>query len=152
MLPKIHFLIGLIFTIIFHFIFPQISFFYLSLIFFSSFLIDVDHVIYYAVKEKNLNPYKASSWFKNHLNQTMSLPMNERKKIYTGFYFFHGIEWLVILFFLGIYVNQIFSFIFIGFFLHMVVDIPSEILLKRTFDKSSLIWNIYRFKKLKKLN
>ncbi len=152
MLPKIHFIIGLLFIIILHFIFPLISFLNLMIILFSSVFIDVDHVFYYIVKEKNINPWKAYSWFKSHLNHTLSLPMNERKKIYTGFYFFHGVEGLILLFILGTYVNQIFYFVFIGFFLHMAVDIPSEIFLKRTADKSSLIWNYHRFKLLNRSN
>lgn len=147
MLPKYHILFGFLFVILLYLLFPQLNFLALSIIFFSSFLIDVDHMFYYSIKKKNLNPLKAYLWFVNNVKRTLSLPMNERKKIYSGFYIFHGVEWIIILFLLGVFIHPFFTYIGIGFVFHMLVDIPDEIHKKRTFDKFSLIWNYYRFKK-----
>jgi hypothetical protein len=150
MLPKIHLFIGIIFVILIHFIFPQLTIIYLLIILFSSVLIDADHYLYYILKEKNLNLVSCYKWYREHLKRTLSLPMSERKKIYSGFYLFHGIEWIIILFLLGNYTLSIFSYVALGFLLHWVVDTPHEFYIKRTKDKSSLIYNIYRFRKLQK--
>jgi len=150
MLPKYHILFGSIFITILYFLFPQIGLLNLTIIFLSSVLIDSDHVIYYFFKKKNLNPFNAYHWFIDNVKKTLSLPMSERKKIYSGFYLFHGIEWIILLFLLGIYLSPFFLYISIGFAFHMILDIPDEIYQKRTVDKISLIWNYYRWRKLKK--
>jgi len=100
------------------------------------------------MRTKDLNFHKCYKWYDKHLKETLVLPMNERKKRYTGFYLFHGIEPLIILFLLGISVSQFFLFIFVGFLLHFVVDVPHEYYIKRTIQKSSLIYNYSQFKKL----
>jgi len=146
--PKVHFIIGVLFIIILHFIFPQITFLSLLIILFSSVLIDGDHYIYYIIKKRNFNLFKCYRWYQNHFHKTINIPMSERKKIYTGFYLFHGIEMLIILFLLGTYVNQFFIFIFIGFSIHLFLDIVFEIYFKHTIDKISIIYSYYRWKKL----
>lgn len=147
--PKIHIIVGILLTILLYFIFPQISLLNLFIIISSSVLIDGDHYLYYMFKKKNLNPIKCYKWYKEHIKKTFSLPMEERKKIYSGFYLFHGIEWIIILFLLGIYFFPVLSYVSLGFLLHFLVDAPSEFYFKRTKDKSSLIYNYYRFKKLR---
>jgi len=151
MLPKYHFLFGIIFVIVLHFFFPQISFFGLSIIFLSSFLIDVDHVFYYFLKEGILNPFKAYTWAIKRTHAFHKLSRSQRKKFYSGFFLFHGIEWLIILFLLGTYVSRFFIFIFVGFSFHFIIDTIYEIYDKGTVDKISLFWNFYRFKKLKNM-
>jgi len=150
--PKIHIFAGIVLITFLHFIFPSLTLFNLSIIFFSSWLIDVDHYFYYIAKEKDFNLTKCYEWHKLHLHETMNLPMNERKKRYTGFYIFHGVEPLIILFLLGIFVSQFFFFIFIGTFFHMFMDVPHEYYIKRTIQKSSLIYNYIQWKKLEKMN
>lgn|SRR4030042_214059 len=149
MLPKYHFIFGLSFVIFLYFLFPQISLLGLSIIFLSSFFIDVDHYLYYFLKEKNLNLKRGYNWYKNKIKRTYSLPMSERKKIYSGFYLFHGIEWIILLFLLGYFISSFFTFIAIGFLFHLIVDVFHEIYFKRSIDKSSLIYNYYRWRKLK---
>jgi hypothetical protein len=148
MRPKAHFFIGIIFIIFLHFIFPQITFLNLMIILFSSVLIDVDHYFYYIAKTKNFSLIKCYQWFDSHLRKTLALPLSERKKIHSGFYIFHGVEMLVITFLLGIFVSQLFIFIFVGFFLHFVVDVPHEYYIKRTIHKISIIYSYYAWKKL----
>jgi hypothetical protein len=147
--PKIHIIFGVIFVLIFHIIFPYVNFFNLSIIFFSSWLIDVDHYFYYIIKKRDLSIIKAYDWYLRGVRKTCHLPLNERKKIYTGFYMFHGIEPLIILFLFGISVSSFFTFIFIGFAFHLILDIPSEIKIKGTFQKISLIYSYSQFRKIK---
>ena len=150
MRPKIHLIAGIIFVILLNFIFPQIGFLNLSIILLSSVLIDGDHYLYYILRTGNFNLIKCYNWYNAHLKKTLNLPISERKKIYTGFYLFHGIEPLIILFLLGVSISQFFLFIFIGFAFHMVLDIPSEIIIKGTFHKTSLIYSYTQFRKLEK--
>jgi hypothetical protein len=146
--PKSHFIIGLIFIIFLHFIFPQITFLNLLIILFSSVLIDGDHYIYYIIKKRDFNLFKCYNWYKKETDKTSHLPMSERKKRYTGFYIFHGVEILIILFLLSNYVSQFFFFIFIGFSLHLFFDVISEIYFKHTIHKISIIYSYYQWKKL----
>ena len=150
MRPKIHLIVGIFFVIVLNFIFPQIGFLNLSIILFSSVLIDGDHYLYYILRTGNFNLIKCYKWYDTHLKKTLNLPINERKKIYTGFYLFHGIEPLIILFLFGISFSQFFMFIFIGFLLHFIVDIPHEYYVKRTLHKISLIYSYTQFRKLEK--
>jgi hypothetical protein len=150
MLPRKHIIIGILFVIAIYFLFPTITLFSLLIIFSSSVLIDVDHYFYYILRRKDFNFIRCYKWYKENRKKVLSLPMNERKKRYSGFYMLHGIELIIILLVLGFYINSLFFFISIGFLLHFLVDTPNEFYEKRTMDKSSLIYNFYRFRKLRK--
>lgn len=150
MRPKIHLIIGIIFVILLKLFFPNLTWISLSIILFSSVLIDGDHYFYYILRTKNFNLIKCYTWYKKHLEETLALPMSERKKRYTGFYIFHGIEPLIVLFLLGIFISQFFIFVFIGFFLHFIVDVPHEYYIKRTLHKISLIYSYTQFERLEK--
>ena len=152
MRPNVHIIFGIFFAFLIYFIFSQISLIGLLIIFFSSVLIDVDHYFYYFIRTKNLNLTKCYSWYDAHLRKILSLPMSGRKKAYTGFYLFHGIEWLTILFLLSKFVFPNFIFLFIGFLLHWIIDAPHEYYIKRTLHKSSLIYNYMQWKKLVRKN
>jgi hypothetical protein len=140
MLPKAHIIFGAFLTLLLHFAFPGVSLFYLAIVLLSSVLIDGDHYFYYIFKTGNLNPIKAIKWHKEHMKKTFSLSMNERKKIYTGFYFLHGIEWIIIFALLGRFVFPVLTYVSIGFLFHFAIDIPAEFYSKRTIHKSSLIY------------
>jgi len=148
MLPKYHIFLGFIFILFLYFFFPQISLLGLVIIFISSILIDIDHYLYYIFKKKDLNPYNAYVWHIKEWKRINKLPRKQRKTLYTGFYLFHGIELLIILLLLGIYINYFFIFIFIGFSFHLITDIIHEIYFKETIDKISLIWSYFRWKKI----
>ncbi len=149
MLPKYHIFFGIIFILVLYFLFPQLSLLSLLVIFLSNVFIDIDHGLYYLLKKKDINPLRCYNWYKDNIRKTLSLPMKERKKIYSGFYLFHGIEILAILFFLGRYINPLFTMILIGFSFHMLIDIPDEIYKKRTIHKISLVYNLYKWKELR---
>ena len=147
MLPKYHILFGLIFVAILYLIFPSISVLGLIIIFLSSVLIDVDHVLYYSFKKRNLNPIKAYKWYMERLKEFKKLSREQRRNFHPGFYLFHGVEWLILLFFLGTYLPFLF-FIFLGFSFHLLLDIIYEFYDIHTTYKMSLILNRCKYKKL----
>ena len=148
MLPKYHIFLGFFFIIFLYFLFPQISLIGLLIIFFSSFLIDVDHYLEYVFRKKDFSLIHAYNFHKKRLNKFLCLSKKQRKKCHNGVYFFHGIEWLIILFLLGYYLNNFFIFVLIGFSFHLIIDIMHEIYLKGTIDKISVLWSYYKYKKL----
>ena len=54
MYPKHHILLGFIFSVFVFILFPKIGILGVSIIFLSSFLIDVDHYIGYAIRKRDL--------------------------------------------------------------------------------------------------
>ncbi len=150
MLPQSHFILGVFFVVFLYFFFsPTISIFGLGVILLSSVLIDFDHYVYYILKKKNLNLLEMYKWYIKYSRKICSLDKKERKKVYLGIYFLHGVESLTLLFFLGTYISQFFIFIFIGFFFHLVMDFIAEIIFEQRIDKISFIYNFFAFKKLK---
>ncbi len=144
-----HFFFGILFAALLYFLFsPIISLLGLLIIFLSSVFIDVDHYFYYIYKRRNLSPIKAYRWYMRSVHKFRSIPKERRKEIYIGFCIFHGIEMLIILFLLGLYVSPIFNFILIGFLFHLSADLVSETILGQRLDKISIIQNFLRNKKL----
>lgn len=149
MLPKTHFILGIIFvSCLYLFFYPYISILGLLVIFLSSVLIDIDHYFYYIFKKRDLNLFRAYKWYIKNARKLCSLKREQMKNLYIGIYFFHGVEILIILLLLGIYIHSFFIFIFFGFLFHLVVDILAGILFEQRFDKISFIYNILTFKKL----
>jgi hypothetical protein len=145
MLPKYHIILGIFFVAVIYFIFPEINLFYLAIVLLSSILIDADHYFYYILKTKNLSLPNALKWYNEKRKVMLSLSKKERKKIYSGFYIFHGIEWIITLALLGRFVFPILTYVSIGFLFHFAVDTPHEFYFKRTIQKSSLIYMAYLF-------
>lgn len=150
MYVKHHIILGGLFSLILFLVFPAIGLIEFSLIFLSSFLIDVDHYTYYVYKKKDLSLKKAYKWFMKMEKKLLSLPRNQRNKISSNLVFLHGIEMLILLFLLG-FVSKYFFFIFIGFSFHLLLDMVKETSYHDRIDKFSLIYDYFKFKKLKKL-
>jgi len=146
MLPQKHILLGLIFAIVIFFLFPSVGILNASIIFLSSFLIDVDHYIYYVFKKKNLNLFKAYHWFKHNTRRCKTLSKEQKQKVHFGTYFLHGIETLILLFVLGNFLSPIFYFILIGFTFHMTLDLTVEIIFENKFNKISSIYTFLKSK------
>jgi hypothetical protein len=145
---KFHILLGIVSSILLHFLLPGLNSLNILILFFSSFLIDIDHYLYYVYKKKNLNPYKAYKWFKKNIRKFhFSLNKEQQKKTYVGIYLFHGIESLIILFLLGNYFSFLFFFVLIGFIFHLSIDLIYEKILHQRLDKFSFIYNCISFKK-----
>ena len=100
MLPKHHIIIGFLFSAFLFYSFPQLNLFGCFIIFLSTFLIDVDHYLYYVFLKKDLSLKRAYRWFIAKHNEEKDLTRQERKKNPLTPMFFHGIEILVILYFL----------------------------------------------------
>lgn len=148
MIPKRHIILGFLFSLILYLCVSKINLIDASIIFLSSFLIDIDHYIFYAFKKKSFNLKKSIKYFFRMRKKRNKLSLEKRNKVYNGFYFLHGIEWLIILFLLGIFLSRYFILIFIGFSFHIFLDLldfkPGE-----RIDKISVIYDWFKFKKLK---
>ena len=144
MLPKTHAIFGIIFATIVFFLFPSVGILGATIIFASSFLIDVDHYIYYIYKKKNLNLIRAYHWFKKNTKRCKTLTKEQKEKVHFGTYFLHGAEILILLFILGNFLSYIFFFILIGFTFHMILDLSSEIILENKFNKISVIYTFLK--------
>jgi hypothetical protein len=148
-LPKHHILLGFIFSLILFLIFPSINLIGAGIIFLSSFLIDVDHYIYYVLNKKGVSLRKAINYFLTKRKKLRNMNTKKRKKFYSSLCFLHGIEILIILFIAGIFISKYFLLIFIGFTFHMFLDIIEEIHNNLRIDKISVIYDWFKFKKLK---
>ena len=146
MLPKYHIVLGFLFSLILFLIFPSISILGASVIFFSSFLIDVDHYLFYVFKNKIFSIKKAYNYFFELRKKAMTKSLKEKRiKIANPLmYPFHGIEVLLILFLLGFFINKIFLFIFIGFSFHLFLDIVEQIHYGFRISKISLIFDFVK--------
>jgi len=149
MLPKHHILLGLIFSGILFYFFPQIGIAGFIIILLSTILIDTDHYLYYIYKKKKYSLAKAYKWFSESKKKMRALSRKQRNEFYTGFCFLHGIEVLAILFVLGKFISVYFYYVLIGFAFHIILDIIHQKTLHDRWDKFSLIYDYYKFKKLK---
>ena len=144
MLPKYHILLGFIFSLILYLIFPFIGFLGFFIIFFSSFLIDVDHYLYYIFKKKDFNLKKAYKYFFEKRKKIISSTKFVNDVPNPAMYFFHGIEILLVLFILGIFISKNFLFIFIGFSFHLFLDILEQIYYGFRIAKISLVYDFIK--------
>lgn len=149
MLVKYHIFLGFILSLILFLILPNIGLIGAGVIFLSSFLIDFDHYAYYVLKKKDTSLRRALKYFFANRKKLISMKVKERKKFYSGFFFLHGIESLIILFIAGIFISKYFLLIFIGFTFHIFLDIIEETYNNFRMDKISTIYDWFKFKKLK---
>ena len=105
MLPIVHIAFGILLSIILYPIFG----FYIIIIFLSSFLIDVDHFLWYGFKYKNWN---LKDSYKFYIENT---------KYKDVLHIFHTIEFLILVILLTLYF-RFFLFILIGIGLHYILD------------------------------
>jgi len=152
MYPSRHIFFGLCFTILLHLLFPVVSLFELSLFFLSSFLIDTDHYLYYVIKKRDLRLNRAYKWFVSKRKKYLVLSVDNRKKYYSSFCFFHGIESILFFVLLGIFFNKFFLFIAFGMLLHLILDLYEAIfVVKSRIDKISIIYDYFKLKSLNPL-
>jgi hypothetical protein len=151
MVPKYHIILGFLFSSILFLICPSITFLSAGIIFLSSFLIDIDHYIYFAFKKRDLSPRRAVKWFFKKKKVFLKIPKEKRNSYYSGFYFLHGLESILILFFLGLFISDIFLFIFIGFLFHLILDFIEEATSDKRIDKISIIYDFIKFKQFKEI-
>ena len=115
MLPKHHIIYGAIFSLLLLSFF-QISYVSAMLVFLSSFLIDFDHYLIYAIRKKDFSLKNSFNYFFN-----MQSKYKKEKNIKAPLSFLHTIEILFILGLASAY-NKYLFFIFIGFLYHCFLD------------------------------
>jgi hypothetical protein len=146
MLVKHHILAGLIFCGIIFLIFPKINLIGLSLIFLSSIFIDTDHYVYYVYKKKDWSLKRSVNYFYGIMQRFLSMDKEGRKRFYGGIFFFHNIEFLILILLLGMFFTSYFYFILIGLTFHMFLDAIFEYGYTKSFYKHSLIYSLTKFK------
>ena len=152
MLPKIHIIIGAGLSIILYLIFPQINLLAALIIFLSSVLIDVDHYFWYIWKTKDWSLRRAHKWFIKKQKVLSAISLSKRGEYIFDILIFHGVECGAILFLL-IFVNKLFLFVLIGFFIHIILDLIDFYYRKITLIyKISQIYVYCRNKNKKELN
>ena len=150
MLPKTHFILGLLFSAIMLYIFPQIGLFGVGIIFLSSFLIDIDHYLFYIIMEGDFSLKRAYRWHMIKRQKMRELSRKERNKHKNEIIFLHGVEPLIFLYFLSFLWSPL-TCILIGFSFHLITDIFYQLSHHDRLDKISVIWDIVKYKKLKKI-
>lgn len=108
MLPKTHFILGAIFSILLYFIF-HITAFQASLVFFASFLIDFDHYAWHVLRKKSFSLKKSYDFFNIK-------PYEKRMML------FHTLEFILLILILSYFWRK-FLFIWIGMIFHSLLDI-----------------------------
>lgn len=147
MLPKDHFLFGLIFSSLLFIIFPKIGIINTIIILLSSIFIDVDHYFFYAYKYKEYSLMKAYSHSINTGKKFLGIPRNKRGDFYSGFYIFHGIEIILLLVSFSVFF-QFFFFVAVGIAFHLLLDITHQTKYSDRIDKISPIADYFKFRKL----
>ena len=150
MRPIKHLLIGTIFALLIFLVFPSITWIGFVLIVLSTFLIDVDHYLYYVYRKKDLSLRRAYYYFINCQKKIKSLPVNQRAKVYEGVFIFHGIEAIILSLFLSLFCKY-FLYIAIGISFHLFLDLINQRKYHKRIDKISLIYDFIKFKRLKSI-
>lgn len=117
---KYHFIIGGVASLI------LVQFFKFSpfsglIIFLSSWLIDIDHYLWYAIEAKNWNPLRAIKWYIKSVPRWNRLSLKEKNKFKRGVFICHDIEFWVVLVILSFF-HKFFLWILIGVTIHMTID------------------------------
>lgn len=141
---KYHFIIGSIVSLILIYLF-RFSIFSGLIIFLSSWLIDVDHYLWYMFEFKDRNPMNALKWRKRVFLKWQQLSRKEKTQYRKGVYIFHGIVfWSILL--IASFLHKLFLWIFIGVTIHMIIDwidliIKREPLCDKIFPLYTIIKN-----------
>ncbi len=150
MLPKWHALLGFVLSLILYLILKieliPVLFFFVAFI-----AADGDHYIYYLFKTKTFNLKKAYIKLKGIREKVLKLPRKEINKLCVGNYFLHGIEPVLILAILGYFLHYYFYFAAVGLLLHVAIDITDQRRFHDRWDRVSIIWDYFEFKKLKRI-
>lgn len=154
MLPKIHIIFGLAFSILLFLIFPTMGWIGFLIIFLSSFLIDIDHYLYYVYRTGKWSIKDSFRWFLKNKKLFNSMNRQQKDKIYTGLCFLHGIEAIILLLiaWLIFYPNNFVFFIILGFVFHQLLDTIHIHTSEYRYDKViSFIYSVKQAKKRKLL-
>jgi hypothetical protein len=121
MLPRMHILLGFLFSIFFWILFPHVYFWCILLIFAASFLIDIDHYLQYVFETKNFSLKNA---FKYHI-MLGKIGFAEKKRGIRKkgpFHVFHTFEFLLVVYLLS-FAWMPLLYVFVGMIFHSFLDI-----------------------------
>lgn len=140
MKPTFHFIVSLPLIAILYPFFGIKSF----LILIGSFLIDLDHYLWYMYNSKDYNPIKSYKWFVKVLKQNKF--SQQRRCVIV----FHTIEFLILITILSFY-SETALLILIGLLYHYIFDTINVLFIaKDTFAIYSVIWWFIKYRKIKK--
>lgn len=139
MFPKTHIIINLIISLILLFFLPPLG---VLIFFLSSFLIDIDHYLYYVLMKKRFSLKSAYNWFVITGNRMKQLSPKEIKKHKQCVLIFHGIEPIIILCLLTKFF-PILIYIVLGFIIHLIEDLIVEHGTGIAHYKGSIIYSFY---------
>ena len=150
MLPKVHIILGAVFSILIWFLLPQIPLYCIVLIFLSSFLIDFDHYMCAVLKNKSLSLPKALQYY-CAINKTEEREFKAGIKRKGNFHVFHTVEFHLLVLALG-FISELFFFIFIGMTFHSLIDIADMSFKGRLYRREFFFvnWLIKRLNKADK--
>jgi len=139
MLPKWHILYGYIFALfLVHFF--KFSLFAGLIIFLSSVFIDLDHVLIYVIKTKNINPCKFYSWSMKRKKAWELTSFEKKEEFRKPNFIFHGVEFILLLI-ISSFLNSFFLWILMGILLHLVLDFIMLVYEREHLSiKTSQIW------------
>ncbi len=147
MLPKYHILFGFLFSLILYLIFPFLELNGFLIIFASSVLIDADVYLNYVFTKRDFSLINAIKYWSEKRRKGILLSKKQKLKIQPLIRILHGIEILLILFLLGIFINKLFLFIFIGFLFHLFLDVLEQIYYGFGMAKVSIVYDFIKTKK-----
>ena len=132
MLPKWHILIGFIFSYLLVY-FLNFSLLAGVVVFVSSwFLIDLDHYFLYIFMKRDFNFSRFYDESRSTHKKWLSLSKEEKEKYKRRIYAFHGIECFTIIILLSLF-YKIFSWIIIGFLIHIIPDWIELCIIRESF-------------------
>ena len=129
MLPTIHFLAGLLLSVLLFILGIPLTF--ILIILATLVLIDVDHYILYAFIRKDINPFNA---YKFYLIEGKKY-QNKKKYQFAFLHIFHTAEFFLLLAMLSFF-SKIALLIFIGCVFHMCVDLIEHIVTRQVYLKA----------------
>ncbi len=134
MLPKWHILSGAIFSLFLYFFF-NLNIFCSAIVFFSSFLFDVDHYFFYVIRNKDLSLKRAYKW---------NVALTKRHK--PIMHIFHSLEFMTLMVLLSFF-HKVFLFAFVGLLFHSILDILDLIINNKPNAREFSLIRYFVFKK-----
>ena len=121
MLSRWHIFYGSIFSLSIWLIVPQLKWYYVLFIFLSSFLINLDHYLYYLIKTKKI---RLANYFDYRKKRILKEKEENKKGIKTkgDLHIFHTLEFHILVGILSIFWMSFF-YILIGMIFHSLLDI-----------------------------
>ena len=126
MLPRWHIVFGLVFSVVVWILFMKTEWYFIALVFLSSFLIDFDHYVSSALISGRVISLGESLRYHEKRNRQDESEKKRGIRRKSDFHLFHTLEFHIFVFILGfLWIG--FFYIFIGMLFHSILDIISLI-------------------------